>query len=226
MTPVIDGTRGIVVVSEAAMTFFGIDLNADGDTLDSVAYLLDTNVPPGFMINLNLAVATVALNGEDALLGVFEPFQGAADLNGNAIVGDIVQFYFDVGDQPHSMRGLGVVANGLNFFRIATDELRIAALMPEGQSPNFQDLNGDGDENDTGLELITLDASRNPPTVVQPTPFGAGTASSGTAPPLRLGDDVFVYPTAEAMHGADLNGDGDMLDTVLCRTRILPPNGG
>jgi len=225
-TPVIDGVRGVVAVSEPAMTFFGIDLNADGDTTDSVAYLLDTSAAPGLMINLNLAVATMVVNGDDAMLGVFEPFQGGTDLNGNASISDVVQFYFDLGDQPHTMRGLGIVSNRFTFFRTATDELRIGALLGEGQSPNFEDLNGDGDLLDTGLDLIHLDATRNPPTIVTPTPYFAGTAAAGVAPPIPIGDDVFVFPSQEAALNTDLNGDGDLADTVLCCTRILPPANG
>ena len=221
-TPVIDGVRGVVAVSESAMTFFGIDLNADGDTTDSVAYLLDTSATPGLMINLNLAVATMAVNGDDAMIGVFEPFQGGTDLNGNAAISDVVQFYFDLGDRPHTMRGLGIVSNRFTFFRTATDELRIGALLGEGQSPNFDDLNGDGDVLDTGLDLIHLDATRNPPTIVTPTPYFAGTAAVGMAPPIAIGDDVLVFPSQEAALNEDLNGDGDMADTVLCCTRILP----
>jgi len=221
-TPVIDGVRGVVAVSEPAMTFFGIDLNADGDTTDAVAYLLDTSAAPGLMINLNLAVATISVTGDDAMLGVFEPFQGGADLNGNSVVSDVVQFYFDLGDQPHTMRGLGIVSNRFTFFRTATDELRIGALLGEGQSPNFNDLNGDGDLLDTGLDLIHIDATRNPPTIVVPTPYFAGTAAAGLAPPIAIGDDVFIFPSQEAAVNTDLNGDGDMVDTVLCCTRILP----
>jgi len=222
-TPVIDGVRGVVAVSEPSMTFFGIDLNGDGDTTDSVAYLLDTSAAPGLMINLNLAVATVAVRGDDAMLGVFEPFQGGMDLNGNAAISDVVQFYFDLGDQPHTMRGLGIVSNRFTFVRTATDELRIGALLGEGQSPNFEDLNGDGDLLDTGLDLIHLDATRNPPTIVTPTPYFAGTAAVGLAPPISIGDDIIVFPSQEAARNTDLNGDGDVADTVLCCTRILPP---
>ncbi|MHC4973636.1 MAG: hypothetical protein ACYTG3_15025 [Planctomycetota bacterium] len=222
-TPAIDGVRAVVAVSEPAMTFFGIDLNNDGDTTDAVAYLLDTSAAPGLMINLNLAVATMAVNGDDAMIGVFEPFQGGADLNGNSVVSDVVQFYFDLGDQPHTMRGLGIVSNRFTFFRTAADELRIGALLGEGQSPNFNDLNGDGDVLDTGLDLIHLDATRNPPTIVVPTPYFAGTAAAGLGPPIAIGDDVFLFPSQEAALDTDLNGDGDTTDTVLCCTRILPP---
>ena len=121
------------------------------------------------------------------------------------------------------MRGLGIVSNRFTFIRTATDELRIGALLGEGQSPNFEDLNGDGDLLDTGLDLIHLDATRNPPTIVTPTPYFAGTASVGLTPPISIGDDVILFPSQEAALSTDLNGDGDIADTVLCCTRILPP---
>jgi hypothetical protein len=55
---------------------------------------------------------------------------------------------------------------------------------------------------------------------VSPTPFFAGECSTGVAQPLRTGDGSFVFPTSEPMAGADLNGDGDFFDTVICVTKI------
>jgi len=98
--------------------------------------------------------------------------------------------------------------------------VRIAAILPEGQSANYDDINKDGDTLDSALELITLNPSLVPPPFVSPTPFFAGECSSGTAQPLRTGNGTFVFPTPEPMAGVDLDGDGDMLDTVLCYTKI------
>ena len=75
------------------------------------------------------------------------------------------------------------------------------------------------------LKLVAINPSRNPPALISPTPFFAGTAAlgAGSTPPLQCGADVFLFPTSEAMANIDLNGDGDKIDTVLSYTTILPP---
>ncbi len=219
-TPVIDGTRGLVAVSEGASGFQGTDLNLDGDKGDTILFLVDTSAIPGTTTNFALAIQSYALVGVDAFVGVDETAQGGADLNGNGVATDVVQFYIDLGDPTPAPRGLGLVATSRTFFRLTPDEVRVAAILPEGQSGNYGDLNGDGDTNDSGLELLSLDPSLTPPPFIFPTPFFAGECSAGVAQPLRTGDGTFVFPTSETMAGADLNGDADLLDTVLCVTRI------
>ncbi len=219
-TPAIDGTRGLVAVSEGASGFQGTDLNLDGDKADTVLFLVDTNTTPGAATSFLLATSSYALTGVDAFVGVDEAAQGGGDLNGNAIATDVVQFYIDLGDPVPAPRGLGIIATSRTFFRLTPEEVRIAVILPEGQSSNYGDLNGDGDTDDSGLELLALDPSLAPPPFLSPTPFFAGEGSAGVAQPLRTGDGTFAFPTSEAMAGADLNGDGDLLDTVLCVTRI------
>jgi hypothetical protein len=218
--PAISGIRGLVTVSEAATGFGGTDLNGDGDRSDGVVFVLDTSAPPGSTINLALAIAGHSLQGVDALLGVDEASQGNADMNGNGTRSDILAFYADLADAAPAPRGLGIVMASQNFFRLASDEVRIAAVIPEGQSANYFDLNKDGDALDAGLELIAVDPTFSPPPVLSPTPFFAGIADGGGAPPLRTGDGTFVFPTSEAMANTDLNADADLTDTVLCVTRI------
>lgn len=215
VAPLIDGEQGLVAISELGQSVLGSDLNGDGDTDDVVAFALDTSAAPGALTNLGFAVATFRLEENDAFLSVPEAAQGGGDLNGDADGDDTVQFYFDLADQPASSRGLAIVASDLAFFRFSADELRVAFFIPEGQSPNFGDLNDDGDTDDTGLELVTLDPAQSPPAVVDPTPFFADIASPPGAPPLRCGTEVFLFPTSEDMAGEDMNGDGDLIDTVL-----------
>ncbi len=219
-TPAIDGTRGLVAVSEGASGFQGTDLNLDGDKADAVLFLVDTSAIPGTTTNFRLAGPGYSLSGVDAFVGVDEAAQGGGDLNGNGVATDVVQFYIDLGDPVPQPRGLGLIATSRTFFRLTPQEVRIAAILPEGQSGNYGDLNGDGDTDDSGLELIALDPSLAPPPFLSPTPFFAGECSAGIAQPLRTGDGTFVFPTSEAMAGADLNGDADLGDTVLCVTRI------
>ncbi len=219
-TPAIDGTRGLVAVSEGASGFGGTDLNLDGDKADAVLFLVDTATSPGAVASLALAAAGYALSGIDALVGVDEAAQGGGDLNGNGSTADVVQFYIDLGDPVPAPRGLGIIATSGTFLRLSPQEVRIAAVLPEGQSAAYGDLNGDGDTADSALELIALNPSLSPPPFLSPTPYFAGECSAGVAQPLRTGTGTFVFPTSEAMAGADLNGDADLLDTVLCITTI------
>lgn len=219
-TPAIDGTRGLVAVSEGASGFGGTDLNLDGDKADAVLFLVDTATAPGTVANLSLAAPAYALSGIDAFAGVDESAQGGADLNGNGSTTDVVQFYIDLGDPVPAPRGLGIITTSATFFRLSAQEVRVAAVLPEGQSATYGDLNGDGDTADSALELIALNPSLSPPPLISPTPYFAGECSAGAAQPLRTGPGTFVFPTSEAMAGADLNEDGDLLDTVLCVTTI------
>jgi len=214
-TPVIDGPRGLVTVSEQGSSFAGTDLNGDGDTSDSVAFVLDATATPGTVTNLGIAVTGFAAQGDDALLSISEIADKNIDRNGNGIVGDIVQAYCDLAAPPSAIRSLAIVSSGQTFFRLSSQELRLATFLQEGQSPTYNDLNRDGDVTDLGLELIALNPTAIPAAILAPTPFFAGTHSLGAAPPLRVGTATFAFATSEAMAGQDLNGDGDLADTVL-----------
>ena len=200
----------------------GTDLNGDTDTDDFVAHMLDMRTAPGTATNLRIAVARIELIGSDAFLGVPESGQFGLDFNGNGKTNDIVTMYSDFGDTPPSMLSLGIVATATSFFRLSDEETRIAAVLAEGQSPRFDDLNNDGDKNDVGISLLNINPSLNPPRLIAPTPSFAGTASFFTSPPLRVGNDVFAFATAESMINQDLNLDGDKDDTILQYVRYLP----
>ena len=224
-TPLLAAGRcGLVAVSEMSQgTIVGTDLNGDGDTDDGVAFKLDMTSAPGVLSNLGYAVTTLALVGDDVLLGVPEAGHFHGDINGNGIVGDVVSFYFDFSDSPPTQRGLAVIAPATTFFRQSEREVRLAAVLPEGQSQSFDDLNHDGDDDDLGLVLFSLDPSSAPPTMVQPTPFFAGTGGIFPVPPLRVGNDIFAFPSSELNARVDLNGDGDIVDFVLQYVRYTPP---
>lgn len=69
----------------------GRDLNGDGDTADVVVHLYDG--VPGELYNLGLAVLQFrapAIGTDLLAFSVYEPHQGATDLNGDGDVGDLV----------------------------------------------------------------------------------------------------------------------------------------
>lgn len=212
----VDGERALIGISEQADgAIVGKDHNGDGDINDDVAYMLDMPAPRGGMYSLGFAVRTLTLNGSEALIGVPENGHFSGDINGNGIVGDIVTFYVDFSDTPPTTSGLGLVANATSVYRVSTAEVRLAAMIPEGQSSNFNDLNGDGDKKDNAIVLLGIDPSGSAPFLLPPTPFFAGTAGFIVSAPVRVGNNAFAFATAEDMVRQDLNGDGDTLDTVL-----------
>ncbi|MGH7161969.1 MAG: hypothetical protein ACREID_00690 [Planctomycetota bacterium] len=219
----IGSNRGVVAISEFNTGLLGTDFNGDGDVNDPVAFLLDTAAAPGTATTLGFAVATIALSGSDALLGIPEAQHQGIDLNSDSSIDDTVLFYFDVSDNPPTSRNLVAVSMATTSFRLAQDEVRIAGILAEGQSPAFSDLNGDGDLLDAGLVLLGVDPSVTPPGQRTRTPFSAGTATAFATPPLRAGVKAFAFPSAENLAGADFNGDGDMTDTVLRFVRYATP---
>lgn len=215
LTPRVEGARALFAVQEIADGITGTDHNGDGDKADNALFVLDTSSTPGTATSFSLAVVTLALVGDDALVGVPEAGQSAGDLNGDSDVNDVVLRYFDLSDPAPQGRSLGVAAVAATHYRFSATHVRVAAILPEGQGPPFADMNGDGDTTDSHLVLLGIDPSQDPPVGVPRTPFFAGTASPSAAPPLRLADLGFAFPTSEAMAGQDLNADGDQLDVVL-----------
>jgi hypothetical protein len=208
--------RAMFAVSETGMgAVVGVDLNGDFDSSDDVAFVLDMQSTPSSVTNLRLACVTVEQDGLDALVAVTEAGQAATDFNGDGDLDDVLRFYFDMGESPPAQLPLGIAPTTLACFRYAEDELRIAAVMPEGQSFNYSDINEDGDETDHVLVLFGVDPSGNPPKTRPETPFVAEVANLRTDPPLILANRGFAWPGLEEMAGIDLNGDGDLFDTVL-----------
>jgi len=220
LTPSIDGTRGLFVVREANEGIFvGTDLNGDGDDQDEIAFRLDTTA--GTVTNLGFAVNLLATRGDDALLGVLEAAQGRGPLNEDGDTDDTVLRYLDL--NTLATRNLAIVSAEFTFVRRAPDDLRLAAILAEGQSVPFGDLNEDGDMNDRALVLVKVDSTGATPLVVAPTPEVSDTAATDMLPPLEVNADVFLIPTSENFVGQDRNADADSTDTVLTEITVKPP---
>jgi len=211
----LDGTRGIATAAENGAGSAGVDFNGDGDTTDTVAMLLDVGASPGSASTLGFACAGAQISGVDAIVRVPEAQQAGLDLSGDGDQGDLVPFYFDLGDSPPTHFSFAAPASALAFVRHASNSVRIASVVPEGQAANFQDMNGDGDLLDVSLVLFGANPTLLPPSASPGTPRVMGVASTFVQAPLRLGTRVFVFPTSETMANADLNGDADKGDTVL-----------
>lgn len=106
---------------------------------------------------------------------------------------------------PQSLTNLGLTTSGQAYEHARGQSDRIVMLVRE----DGVDQNGDGDGNDTVVNLV------QPSTGVVTSTGIAVFASSGLAP--MLGDRLCVASALEAAYGptgTDLNGDGDKLDAV------------
>lgn len=170
------------------------DLNGDADSLDTVLHVVDANT--GTSINAGLAVfdGMLRLSESFAAIAVYENAQGITDLNGDGDALDRVLHSIEL--------STGVVTN----FGLAVNNLQIHGDVIVGYVYEFQqgqDLNGDGDVQDTVPHVI--DAALG-------SVHNFGFAWSGEAA-ISGGRVAFRLPETEA--GVDLNGDGDLADVVV-----------
>ncbi len=180
-----DGNLAIVATGEE----FG-DQNGDGDTDDTVGARVD--LASGIVTSLHFSASNSVVRGNLALIVLAEIAQGGVDVNGDGFIGDANALYDDASGHltvlpfPYfALQG----ANGLAF--ALADENALAS-----------DLNGDGDTLD---QVVTrLDPATLAPTYV---PIAARSFS--------IAGDRLLIETCEAdQQGADLNGDGDVIDFV------------
>jgi hypothetical protein len=168
-----------------------LDLNGDGDTNDAVAFV--HRIDSDSTVDLRLATTASAAGGDLAGFAVHEGSQGNEDLNedGDALDGILVSLDAARGTLVNSR----LAAEG---YQISED--LIATLVPE-QQQGGTDLNGDGNTSD-----------------VVPYLFHPATGDS-VGLPLAVSSIAFrrdwLYAlVGKAQQGTDLNGDGDLDDSV------------
>ena len=187
----LEGGNFAFAVSEAMQG--QVDLNGDGDAEDVVLHVLD--VRRGRVRSAGLdAQGGFQLDADRLVLPVRESTQGQ-DLNGDGDLDDFVLHLVDA--TTAAVRNLRLAA-GAHRLR----EGRLLFAVSE-ESQGGVDLNGDGDAADHVAHLIELPR-------LEPTN-------------LRLaGSDVFLIGSGAVLGieermqgGTDLNGDGDVFDTVV-----------
>jgi hypothetical protein len=197
-------TAGPVVAFRAGEGAQGVDLNDDGDADDFVLhhYHADTLT----ITNLRLAVASPLAMDESLLTArVSEAQQGGVDRNGDGDAGDEI----------------------LHAFHLATGTVANLGLTPAGHSPvvagrfafnareseNGLDLNGDLDLLDDVAHLY--DGVRG-----QLTNLGL----AALRPSPVIGEKLLAFAVTEVgQNRTDLNGDGDIGDSVLHVVRLVEP---
>ena len=202
---VIDGSVAFFRVDESP----GLDLNGDGDFVDSVLHLFKPAT--GLVANLRLACSRDPV-ARDGLVAIFvsERFQGMQDLNGDGDVADVV---LSVGHVPSAtVISLGLAVGeaqqfGPHGFTVFAPIAKVGAdhvaFQVDEAAQGGADLNGDGDASDQVLFLYSHSA-------------GATENMGLPAFEYELDDDLLAFEVLESAHGAtDLNENGAVQDLVV-----------
>ena len=184
-----------VLVSEQQQ---GVDLNADGDTIDDVVHVLDLET--GATVNLGRSATSADWVG-GSLVFASDELSDGVDHNGDGDAFDRVLTRYDAVEgrlvtHPYAVRVWARTLGGVH---------RLAFTVPEDDQFG-QDLNGDGDVSaDEVLHVLELDSG-----VVTNT----GITLSLSAPLFVAGRFLGGSVSELWGGGVDLNGDGDAIDRV------------
>ncbi len=241
LVPRAAGTRFVFFVSEAGQ---GEDLNGDADTDDRVLYIHDLRTKTTENIGLGVfADHIISLSEEWLLFSVSEVMQGD-DLNGDGDTDDAVPYShnFSNGETTNleltRWNSLGLSGDWLligssetieskdlnedgdtndetlSAYNLITNEVAryvsddafsvfgTTGVTTHSESKVAMDLNGDGDANDHVIHFYDFTTSEI---------FNLGLAGF----PGFLVDNWLGIKVWEGGMGQDLNGDGDMKDSVL-----------
>ena len=171
------------------------DLNGDGDTADFVLQVFDWST--GLVRNSGLeASGGFRMAGRYIAFTVLESRQGGTDLNGDGDTADLVQHVYDAETGVATNLGLAT-----STFRIRGDLLAFTVIE---SAQGASDRNADGDSKDGVLHLYR-------PSTGTLTNVGLDAAGGFVS-----NDSHAAFAISESNQGgADRNGDGDALDTVL-----------
>ena len=188
-------------VSERAQGFQ--DLNGDGDIDDDVLHVWD--LATGVLQNLGVEARRVVATEEEVAF-LREEASAGADLNGDGDRADLVVHVWDSRDAAVQ----NVRWSALNIL----DARGPTVLFVTSEQEEGVDLNGDGDLED--FPLVYHDRA------------SGYTASLGViVSQAVLASPAVLYALeSEPATGADLNGDGDVADSVLRVIELAPPPPG
>src|SRR5262245_9806510 len=210
-----------------------IDLNGDQDQFDVVVQY--RRFSDAATTNTHLAVQGQILVDEPFLaFAVPEIRQGHGDLNGDGDVRDLVVHTFDTStgtpddlrravSKPCSFKGINRGTQQGPCMAMHGDVLIFAtAEKDQGRT----DLNGDGDHRDLVPEVFDLAAGPCGPGPAQCPGLHTSGVAADPHGPMGAGDLVGAFLVSErrnrrhAPANNDLNGDGDVSDSVLAALNI------
>ncbi|HVS13210.1 MAG TPA: hypothetical protein VMV46_04760 [Thermoanaerobaculia bacterium] len=214
--PILRGLHGGAIGLTLSEVTHGIDFNGDGDTEDRrVAHIHEPAT--GITTNLGLAIVGLptAVGNDSVALFVSELGQGE-DLNGDGDIGGLGEFgpidtvVLHLHDQVTGITtNLGVEGVGLTWLSGGVPRLPGGAfIFLVSELVTGVDLNGDGDTLDGVVHV-------HDPTTGATTNLGLDFFTDEESPGYAVLDDGrFAFTVREFRQGADLNGDGDIEDTV------------
>ena len=175
----------------------GEDLNGDGDSEDTVYHI--HNLVTGETTNLTLAGSGLRVFGDWLWIGVSERDQGV-DLNGDGDFADsVVHMHTLATGESTNLRLAGSVRG------VSGDWLMLRVSERE---QSWEDLNGDGDTRDNVVRMHNLATGETTNLRL------AATSHVVFGDRLVVFGDRLVLRVSEPQQGVDLNGDGDIEDSV------------
>lgn len=189
----------------------GLDLNGDGNSGDWVVHAgpvstgVISNLGRGIQVaNPSLERIVLAATDEVLFFRVYEPTEGATDLNGDGDAFDHVLHRYDLATA--SLSNLGLATFGETVVPAAAHGGRFATHVNEF-SQGGTDLNGDGDAGDAVVHVIEAASG-----IVH---------NLGVVGTPAVLSDLFVAAAAsEVQAGRDLNRDGDTVDFTQRLVRL------
>ena len=194
-----DGTYSFLAVDESMQG--GLDLNGDGDATDLVLHVHDALTT--VTTNIGLAISgSLAVSGTRVAFELSENQHGATDRNGDGDAFDAIPQVFDAATM--SVTDIGIAGS---YFPPIVDGDHVVFEVLEFDE-GATDLNGDGDVNDSVLHVHDLAAGITVNT-------GLAAKASFSGPTSRVQGTLATVLVSESNQGStDLNGDGDMFDSV------------
>ncbi|MBS7632951.1 hypothetical protein KEJ15_04935 [Candidatus Bathyarchaeota archaeon] len=166
-----------------------IDLNGDGDALDSVIRYY--NVSEGTITNTEAVGHEPSIDGN--VIAFYTDESDVSDLNGDGDTSDKIIRYYDI--------SAGTVINTAAYGEFPCIEGNIIAF--ETWEPDFgEDANGDGDINDMVIRYYDIS-------------LGAIATTAETGFYAAVDGRRIAFGTYESYLDEDVNGDGDKSDIII-----------
>jgi len=181
---------GNIIAFETWEEWDGIDLNGDGDAVDSVIRYY--NMSTATITNITAVGHEVSIN--DNIIAFYtSEYDIGDDLNGDGDMSDRIIRYYNISS--------GTITNTAVYGEFPCVKGNVIAF--ETWEPDFgEDLNGDGSVDDNVIRYYDIST-------------GATFCTSAVGHYASVDTDMIAFYTYESSVDEDLNGDGDKADRII-----------